>query len=597
MTFSADNDPRIGVELNGRYRITERLGEGGMGVVYRGERMQLDRPVAVKFLHSPYASSPKFVKRFQREARAMSRLSHPCCVSVIDFGVHESPYIVMDFVTGKTLRTAMDEGRLTAPRAVSIVRQVLSGLSHAHEQGVVHRDIKPANIMLGEAAGMGDHVRIFDFGLAKLYDPSLGGDPSMTGVVGTPAYMAPEQTRGDRVDVRVDLYATGVVLFELLVGHKPFDGPDAYATLRMQRDVLPRRVRDLEPEVSPELDAVVQRALEKDPEKRFQTASEFLAALDQVPEATGRAATDKSHEEVAFAHTQRVRTPYGTPSEGTPQSPPQSPPTQDAATELSLPPPRSPARRRTPVLLGLSFLILAGLTAVGLSLHSGDDAAAARAAGVSDAPYARVNRGDSVDPTFAAPSEANAPDAARKLDAAVEPDAAKADALDAPDAEVDDLSDVDMAIADEELNATTELEASAVPDEDIAVRSLSDVRALVRTGDLDAAIKGLRTLRRKSQRDANLPYMLGDLYFQRGWWTDGLVKYREAIRMQKSLRERPSVQKNAIQALGQAKTYSRARTLLVKDIGRAAIPRLKRAAKSDRSKDVRRRAAQILRRL
>ena len=221
---STPEDPRIGVVLNSRYRITHRLGEGGMGVVYRGERVELNKPVAIKFLHSPYAKSQKFVSRFQREAKAMSRLSHPCCVSVIDFGVHDAPYIVMDFVTGATLRDVLDDGRVPATRGIQIVRQILSGLAHAHGQGVIHRDIKPGNIMLGEAAGMGDHVRIFDFGLAKLHDPGFEGEPSMVGIVGTPCYMAPEQTRGDKVDARADLYATGIVLYELLTGQKPFDG-------------------------------------------------------------------------------------------------------------------------------------------------------------------------------------------------------------------------------------------------------------------------------------------------------------------------------------------------------------------------------------
>src|SRR4051794_28039946 len=123
MSQSPD-DPRLGLVLSGRYRITERLGEGGMGVVYRGEHLELSRPVAIKFLHGPYARAPKFVARFQREARAMSRLSHPCVVSVTDFGVHDDPYIVMDFVTGSTLRQVLDKGRVAPARALSIIRQV-----------------------------------------------------------------------------------------------------------------------------------------------------------------------------------------------------------------------------------------------------------------------------------------------------------------------------------------------------------------------------------------------------------------------------------------------------------------------------------------
>jgi serine/threonine-protein kinase len=140
-----------------------------MGVVYRGERLQLGRAVAIKFLHAAFAGRPEIMRRFETEARAMSRLAHPHCVSVMDYGVEEgAPYLVMDFVHGKTLRTLLDEGELTTARSLHIMRQLLAGLAHAHGQGIIHRDIKPANIMLTEATGTGDHVRILDFGLAKL---------------------------------------------------------------------------------------------------------------------------------------------------------------------------------------------------------------------------------------------------------------------------------------------------------------------------------------------------------------------------------------------------------------------------------------------
>ena len=172
-------DPRIGAILQGRYRILARIAAGGMGVVYKAERIQLGRPVAVKFLHSSFASEREFLRRFETEARAMGRLAHPHCVSVIDFGVEGAPYMVMDFVTGQTLRALLDDGRLPVGRALGIARQLLAGLAHAHGQGIVHRDVKPANIILGEATGTGDHVRILDFGLAKLRDASTAADQSV----------------------------------------------------------------------------------------------------------------------------------------------------------------------------------------------------------------------------------------------------------------------------------------------------------------------------------------------------------------------------------------------------------------------------------
>jgi serine/threonine protein kinase len=168
-------DPRVGQVLQGRYRILERLAAGAMGVVYRGERVELARPVAVKFLHPWIAAQPAFRARFETEARAMSRLNHPNCVSVIDFGVEGSPYLIMDFVTGGTLRKVLEWGRLAPARAVAIARQLLAGVAHAHAQGIVHRDLKPDNMILTDTDGLPDHIKILDFGLAKLRD-----GPAMT---------------------------------------------------------------------------------------------------------------------------------------------------------------------------------------------------------------------------------------------------------------------------------------------------------------------------------------------------------------------------------------------------------------------------------
>src|SRR5215207_10365361 len=158
-----DPDVRIGTILDGRYRILQRLAEGSMGVVYRGERVPVGKPVAVKFLHAAFAADPEFLQRFERETRVMSKLTHPHCVSVVDFGVSGAPYMVMDFVTGVTLRELLDDGPLPWLEAVTLMRQLLAGLAHAHAQGIVHRDVKPANVMVSEEIGTGRHVRILDF--------------------------------------------------------------------------------------------------------------------------------------------------------------------------------------------------------------------------------------------------------------------------------------------------------------------------------------------------------------------------------------------------------------------------------------------------
>jgi eukaryotic-like serine/threonine-protein kinase len=506
---SAQRDPRVGVVLNGRYRITELLGEGGMGLVYRGERIQLGRPVAIKFLHLNYAKSPKFVARFEREARAMSKLSHPYCVSVIDFGVHDEPYIVMDFVVGETLRDLMDRERLSPGRAVQITRQILAGLAHAHAQGVIHRDIKPGNVMVGEATGVGDHVRIFDFGLAKLHDAG-DGDHSAATVIGTPAYMSPEQTRAEPIDARADLYAVGILLFEMLCGEKPFTGEDAFAVIRKQRDEPPPSVISLAKNVSPELDRVVQRALEKEADRRYQSASEFVAALDAVPEAQMRGS-------VVSVESQPVA-----------------------------PKPVQKGRALWP-LLGLALLALVGSFAY---LSTRPDVAH----DASDAPDPRRT----LDAGAALPSASAVPAAVPLLDGALERSAT-----------ADAASDAGSALLSEQelIEARSALEGSEDPElaSDAGastVASISDVHKLIDEGKIDQAMQGLLLLRQKSPYNPYLPYLLGDLYFERGAWGEGLAKYREAIALSDNYRKRASIHENVVRALGDDATYARAVVLL-----------------------------------
>ena len=270
--------------LDGRYRVIEPIAEGAMGVVYRAERVRLGRIVAIKVLHDELPNELSSRKRFEIEAVAMAKLEHPHCASVLDVGIHEDrPYVVMDFVSGENLKEVIAEGPLPIPRAVEIVRQVLSGLAHAHEHGIIHRDIKPANIVLSQKSGLGDHVKILDFGLAR-----LNADQSMTTgvVVGTPSYMAPEQIRGVKIDHRADLYACGVLLFELLTSKKPFQSAkdDPIEVCSMHLKTPPPRLHDLQPGIEfGGLEAIVARALAKSADDRYANAEEFAAALDIVP--------------------------------------------------------------------------------------------------------------------------------------------------------------------------------------------------------------------------------------------------------------------------------------------------------------------------
>lgn len=263
--------------IDGRYRAMKRLGAGGMAEVWCAEDEVLGRRVAVKLLGGRYATDPEFHERFRREAQAAAGLTHPNIVGIFDRSEWEGiPYIAMELVDGQTLKELVTErGPLPPHIAVGLVEQILRALAYAHRRGIVHRDIKPQNVILdpeGEA-------KVADFGIAR------AGNSEMTqtgAIVGTVQYLSPEQANGHPVDRRSDLYSAGIVLYELLTGHVPFDGeaPVSIALKHVnERPVPPGQLR---PGIPPALEAVVLRALEKDPNLRFQSAEEFIAALEQA---------------------------------------------------------------------------------------------------------------------------------------------------------------------------------------------------------------------------------------------------------------------------------------------------------------------------
>jgi serine/threonine-protein kinase len=269
----------IETTVDGRYQIIARLASGGMGEVYRAHDPVLDREVAIKILHTKLADDPGFIDRFRREARSAGMLSHPNIVAVHDWGDSGGTYfMVMEFVRGPNLRTLlMRDGTLQPAQATEVVTGVLAALEHAHEQGIVHRDIKPENVMVTRKG----EVKVADFGLARAFaDARISQAPGT--VTGTVQYLAPEQIEGDRADPRTDLYATGIVLFELLTGQVPFTGETSVAiAYKHLRERVPPPSR-LNPMVPPVLDRVVLGATHRDRDKRVAEARTMRADLNRA---------------------------------------------------------------------------------------------------------------------------------------------------------------------------------------------------------------------------------------------------------------------------------------------------------------------------
>src|SRR3954454_14681712 len=263
--------------VDGRYRVVGRIGSGGMADVYQADDTHLGREVALKVLHRRFSQDEEFVERFRREASAAAGLQHPNVVGVYDRGSHDDTwYIAMERLRGRTLKQLIvDDAPLDQRRAIDLCSQVLVAAGFAHRRGVVHRDFKPHNVIVGDD----DSVKVTDFGIAR------AGASEMTetgSIMGTAQYLSPEQAQGQRVDARSDLYSIGIILFELLTGRVPFVGESAVSIALKHVSEPAPDVASFRPDIHPELDAIVARALVKDPAGRFQSAEEFVLALDHA---------------------------------------------------------------------------------------------------------------------------------------------------------------------------------------------------------------------------------------------------------------------------------------------------------------------------
>jgi serine/threonine-protein kinase len=275
----------VGKVLSERYRIERFLDEGGMGAVYLAEHLLMRKRVAVKVLHAEIKRMPEAVERFAHEALAVAQIDHPNVAAATDFGKFDddSFFLVLEYVEGKNLSSLIAEGPLEVGRALHIAHQIASALARAHSLGIVHRDLKPDNVMLVELDGDPNFVKILDFGIAKL--PVVSPAPSTTqpgAIFGTPTYMSPEQAVGRAVDARADLYALGVVLFEMLTGVRPFPGENHHVVSALKLTCDPPSISSADPDVqvSDAVEALVMRLLQRNPDDRFQTADAVLDAIE-----------------------------------------------------------------------------------------------------------------------------------------------------------------------------------------------------------------------------------------------------------------------------------------------------------------------------
>jgi serine/threonine-protein kinase len=604
-------DEMIGHILDGRYKVLEPISEGAMGIVYRGERLKLGRPVAIKVLRDELPNELASRKRFEVEAMAMAKLEHPHCVSVLDVGLHEDkPYVVMDFVSGTNLREILDrEGALDIARAAEIMRQVLSGLAHAHELGIMHRDIKPANIMLSHKTGIGDQVKILDFGLAR----PLDGESNLTGtmmVLGTPAYMAPEQCSGGAIDARTDLYACGVLLFELVTGSKPFhsEKDDPIEIVRMHLDKPAPRLDAIAPgRPYGELEAVVARALAKAPIDRYQSAGELSAAImaaaglrDTKP-ATKPPVDDLSWAMPATAATRKVveSKPDRTPRKPAAKSDRTPPKPADAKPPLDHTPPK-PADAKAPLAVE-AFTPAEPApepdARVDLSwgLPKPEAPAVDAAVPISD-PVAQISAPRDLKLPPRRPRRLYAIAGAIVLVIIViaivassggGPSAASATQAPSRDTTAADAATTTAVIAPSDVPPAP----VTPPPEDGPDKVIFDANQLVKAGKLDAALATLREGHKAYYANPDIPLLSGRLYFTKHSWFEGMTALREAFRLDDSQRTPAIAELVVTSFLTLPERNASLATFIHDDLGRVAIPVLDNASSTGATAAIRQRAA------
>lgn len=306
-------DPLIGKEIDGKYKIIAKVGSGAMGSIYRAEHTTLQRSICLKVLHKHLIKDESYIKRFHREARAASRLDHPNCVKIYDYGHTEDEltYIAMEFIEGRDLAQVLyTDYPLSMKGIFHITTQICDALDEAHFNNIVHRDMKPENIMITKRRDDPFFVKVLDFGIARIQDASptsIGGFKTATGMVfGTPEYMSPEQIRGEELDSRTDIYSFGIVLYQVLTGQLPFTGDTIIEIATKHISMKPPPLKQFNNKIPDEAEKIVLKMLKKKREERFQTVREIKEKFNQVKNKIFADEEKEKEEREFFVTTEKM---------------------------------------------------------------------------------------------------------------------------------------------------------------------------------------------------------------------------------------------------------------------------------------------------
>jgi serine/threonine protein kinase len=566
---SGEQDAMIGQTLDGRYRIEARLGEGGLGSVYRAQQLKLDRAVAVKVLRADLRAHEALHQRFEREVRTLSALTHPNIVTITDYGqVQGLPYLVMELAEGTELGQLVT-ARLSVERVLAIVRQILSSLAYAHARDVVHRDLKPANVIVRQLPDGRDHTVVLDFGLAKFVGDgaAAAGEVELTRsglIVGTPAYLAPEMVgSGSRkADVRSDLYAVGLILFELLAGRRPFLAAEPAEMLRAHLVTPPPTLSEALPGafVDPALEAILARSLAKTPAERYASARDMLAALDALPpnavRRSSNAAARTAEEPTARAASDDL-----------------------IKTSVARPKSSPSQQRRVPV-----WLSVPALAALGLSVWAVATWVRTPSEPMPASPAVSV-----VDPVAVPPPTPTPPP---RVEAVREPEAepeAVPDTAGTPEDPMEFVLPSEPTGEDTELVADATAEEPAMPVPAVRPRAhdpwrgavpglLSRLYHRIQAGhDLGRVdLRALSRYRDAHPRDARTRLLLGHAFLQRGWLTQALDQYERACRIDLSVRGDPELARALVRIARTETLSARASDSVVAIFGAEACPAIAR---------------------